>query len=294
MTRVRKSTYRQPVTPKGLESIEKGTLQWFDTEMYSNLNTEVLEEYLDHKNRKDSFRVSSFKWWKLFLVIILVGLVGAAVFFLFGSTASSSATATAVAKQALVVAQTETAEATELEAEATMTVQTEAEAKATARAEAIAITNAENTRQADEENTVTVEVITTKSAPTESTPTTTPTSTSTPTPSRPARSGRPRTGPGRSACPPTCCGRPYGSRGPRGSFGRMDRCRKAPCWCCRCRRPWACKGGLRCGCWSRPWPSGNENSGRRLEQRGSGSWGGRRCWPSRRRSGRAVGSRGAG
>ncbi|MGA1822858.1 MAG: OPT/YSL family transporter [Thermoplasmatota archaeon] len=74
MARVRRSTYRQPVTPKGLEKIEKGELQWFDTEMYSNLNTEVLEEYLDHKNRSESFKVSSFKWYKLFLVIILVGL----------------------------------------------------------------------------------------------------------------------------------------------------------------------------------------------------------------------------
>ena len=55
MGRVRKSAYRRPVTPKGLESIEKGELQWFDTEMYSNLNTEVLEEYLDRKNRSDSF-----------------------------------------------------------------------------------------------------------------------------------------------------------------------------------------------------------------------------------------------
>ena len=40
MSRVRRSAYRQPVTPKGLEAIEKGTLQWFDTEMYSNLSKE--------------------------------------------------------------------------------------------------------------------------------------------------------------------------------------------------------------------------------------------------------------
>ena len=74
MGRVRKSAYRRPVTPKGLESIEKGELQWFDTEMYSNLNTEVLEEYLDRKNRSDSFKVSSFSWLKLILVIVIVGL----------------------------------------------------------------------------------------------------------------------------------------------------------------------------------------------------------------------------
>jgi len=74
MSRVRKSAYRQPVTPKGLEAIEKGTLQWFDTEMYTNLNTEVLEEYLDHKNRKESFKRSHFSWGKLLLVVFLVGL----------------------------------------------------------------------------------------------------------------------------------------------------------------------------------------------------------------------------
>lgn len=74
MSRVRRSAYRQPVTPKGLEAIEKGTLQWFDTEMYSNLNTEVLEEYLDHKNRKESFQKSHFSWGKLLIVVFLVGL----------------------------------------------------------------------------------------------------------------------------------------------------------------------------------------------------------------------------
>jgi len=74
MTRVRRSTYRQPVTPKGLESIEKGTLRWFDTEMYSNLNTEVLEEYLDHMNKKESFQRSNFSWGKLIVVLLCVGL----------------------------------------------------------------------------------------------------------------------------------------------------------------------------------------------------------------------------
>ncbi|MBN1391010.1 MAG: hypothetical protein JXA22_10265 [Candidatus Thermoplasmatota archaeon] len=74
MSRVRRSAYRQPVTPRGLEAIEKGTLKWFDTEMYSNLNTEVLEEYLDNKNRKESFERSHFSWGKLLIVILLVGL----------------------------------------------------------------------------------------------------------------------------------------------------------------------------------------------------------------------------
>ena len=75
MGRVRKSAYRRPVSPKGLEKIENDDLDWFDTDMYSNLNTEVLEEYLDRKNRSESFRVSSFSWPKLILVIIIVGIL---------------------------------------------------------------------------------------------------------------------------------------------------------------------------------------------------------------------------
>ncbi len=74
MGSVRKSIYRQPVTPRGLEKIEKGELEYYDTELYSNLNTEVLEEYLDHKNRKGSFTTSHFSWWKLMLTILVVGL----------------------------------------------------------------------------------------------------------------------------------------------------------------------------------------------------------------------------
>ena len=47
MSDVQRSAYRQPVTPSGLESIEKGTLTWLDEDMYNNLNTGVLEQYLD-------------------------------------------------------------------------------------------------------------------------------------------------------------------------------------------------------------------------------------------------------
>ena len=44
---VSQSAYRQPVTPEGLKAIETGTLTWLDDEMYNNLNTGVLEQYLD-------------------------------------------------------------------------------------------------------------------------------------------------------------------------------------------------------------------------------------------------------
>ena len=44
---VSKSAYRQPITPEGLKAIEAGTLTWLDDEMYNNLNTGVLEQYLE-------------------------------------------------------------------------------------------------------------------------------------------------------------------------------------------------------------------------------------------------------
>lgn len=46
---VQKSAYRQPVTPEGLKAIEEGKLTWLDDEMYNNLNTGVLEQYLEEK-----------------------------------------------------------------------------------------------------------------------------------------------------------------------------------------------------------------------------------------------------
>ena len=55
---VKKSVYRQPVTPEGLKAIEKGTLTWLDDEMYNNLNTGVLEQYLEEKNLEEAFEVS--------------------------------------------------------------------------------------------------------------------------------------------------------------------------------------------------------------------------------------------
>ena len=54
---VQRSAYRQPVTAKGLKAIEDGTLTWLDDEMYNNLNTGVLEQYLEEKNIDESFEV---------------------------------------------------------------------------------------------------------------------------------------------------------------------------------------------------------------------------------------------
>ncbi len=68
---VRKSAYRQPVTPDGLRKIESGELKWFDIEMFSNLNTGVLEQYLDEKNRGPGFGRSRFVWRKVFIGVMI-------------------------------------------------------------------------------------------------------------------------------------------------------------------------------------------------------------------------------
>lgn len=65
MGEVRKSSYRLPPTPKGIKAIEDGTLDYFDMDVWDNLNTGLLEEYLDEKNRRESFDRSKFDWVKV-------------------------------------------------------------------------------------------------------------------------------------------------------------------------------------------------------------------------------------
>ena len=72
---VQKSAYRQPVTPEGLKAIEEGKLTWLDDEMYNNLNTGVLEQYLEEKNIQESFEVSHWSTPK-----VLYGIAIGAVF----------------------------------------------------------------------------------------------------------------------------------------------------------------------------------------------------------------------
>ncbi len=71
MGQVRRSSYRQPPTPEGLKKIEDGTLEHFDIEMFSNMNTEVLEEYLDEKNRTSGFERSKWNWPKIGLGLVI-------------------------------------------------------------------------------------------------------------------------------------------------------------------------------------------------------------------------------
>ena len=69
-----RSAYRQPVTASGLEAMEGGTLTWLDEDMYNNLNTGVLEQYLEEKNLAESFEISHWDTRKV-LIGILVGAV---------------------------------------------------------------------------------------------------------------------------------------------------------------------------------------------------------------------------
>ena len=59
---VKTPTYRNPPTPEGLRKIEEGNLEYFEPEVYSNINTGVLEEYLDEKDRRDGFTRSIWRW----------------------------------------------------------------------------------------------------------------------------------------------------------------------------------------------------------------------------------------
>ena len=74
MPRVRKSTYRHHMTPKGIEKIEKGTMNWFDPEMFTNFNTGALEQYLDEKNRREGFDIPAWDWKKVMLAIAIGSL----------------------------------------------------------------------------------------------------------------------------------------------------------------------------------------------------------------------------
>ncbi|HEX9709387.1 MAG TPA: OPT/YSL family transporter, partial [Candidatus Thermoplasmatota archaeon] len=71
---VRQSTYRRPVTPEGLRAIESGSLDWYSPELYANFNTGVLEEFLEERNRRESF--DNCPWdWKAIGLGVLVGTI---------------------------------------------------------------------------------------------------------------------------------------------------------------------------------------------------------------------------
>ena len=77
--KVRRSAYRQPVTANGLKKIERGELNWFDTEMFTNFNTGVLEQYLEEKNRRDGFKPGVWDWKKILGVGLTLGCLFALI-----------------------------------------------------------------------------------------------------------------------------------------------------------------------------------------------------------------------
>ncbi|MEW5760139.1 MAG: OPT/YSL family transporter, partial [Candidatus Thermoplasmatota archaeon] len=68
---MKKYKYREPPTPGGIEKIATGELKWFDTEMFANFNTGILEEYLEEKNRVEGFRISRWNWTTVLIGISL-------------------------------------------------------------------------------------------------------------------------------------------------------------------------------------------------------------------------------
>ena len=77
--KVRRSAYRQPVTADGLRRIETGELTWFDTEMFANFNTGVLEQYLEEKNRQESLKPGVWDWKKILGVGLTLGCLFALI-----------------------------------------------------------------------------------------------------------------------------------------------------------------------------------------------------------------------
>jgi uncharacterized oligopeptide transporter (OPT) family protein len=66
--------YRRPPTPNGLKAIEEGTVEWFSPELYANMNTGILEEYIEEHNRKHTFEYSPWSW-KAVLFGLMVGTI---------------------------------------------------------------------------------------------------------------------------------------------------------------------------------------------------------------------------
>ncbi|MEM2900921.1 MAG: hypothetical protein QXT63_09035, partial [Thermoplasmata archaeon] len=75
---VKHANYRQPPTPGGLEKIEKNELEWYSPELYANMNTGILEEYLEEKNRKECFKLCPWNWGAI-LFGVAVGTIFAII-----------------------------------------------------------------------------------------------------------------------------------------------------------------------------------------------------------------------
>jgi putative OPT family oligopeptide transporter len=75
---VHQAHYRRPPTPEGLRAIESNSLEWYSPELYANFNTGVLEEYLEERNRRDSFENCPWDWRAIMLGVV-IGAIFAAI-----------------------------------------------------------------------------------------------------------------------------------------------------------------------------------------------------------------------
>ncbi|MDG6219883.1 MAG: OPT/YSL family transporter, partial [Candidatus Thermoplasmatota archaeon] len=75
---MRKSVYRKPLTAGGIEKMEKGELEYFDEEVWSNLNTATMEQYFNEKAKTTSFE-NSIWIWKHVAVGIAIGMLFALI-----------------------------------------------------------------------------------------------------------------------------------------------------------------------------------------------------------------------
>ena len=50
-----------------IKGIEQGTLTWLDEDMYNNLNTGILEQYLEEKNIQEGFEISHWSPSKILI-----------------------------------------------------------------------------------------------------------------------------------------------------------------------------------------------------------------------------------
>ncbi len=68
---VKKSVYRRPPTADGLKAIETDTLEWFSPELWRNMNTGVLEEYLEERNKENVWDYCPWRWWPVLFGIFM-------------------------------------------------------------------------------------------------------------------------------------------------------------------------------------------------------------------------------
>ena len=76
--KARAYTYRRPLTANGIKQMEEGTIRPYSPEIYANFNTGVLEQYLDEKARKDSFKIKQWSWSRT-LIGIAIGVIFAII-----------------------------------------------------------------------------------------------------------------------------------------------------------------------------------------------------------------------